>query len=82
VVLVTGQGDERLAVQQSSWGRLTYLSKGQILPTLPALIEKSVRMHQLQLSVERSLEQCVTRLAAEQRTRRSGGVEHSGEITY
>ena len=58
VVLLTGQGDERLAVQAIQLGAVDYLVKGtDYLPTLPALIQKAIRTSQLQQAVERSLDQ-------------------------
>ncbi len=58
VVMVTGQGDERVAVQALQRGAADYLIKsGDYLLTLPSLIRKTVRAHQLQISVQRSLEQ-------------------------
>ena len=58
VVMVTGQGNERIAAQAIQRGAADYLLKsGDYLITLPALIRKSIRAHQLKLSVQRSLEQ-------------------------
>jgi PAS domain S-box-containing protein len=58
VVMVTGQGNERVAVQAIQHGAADYLLKsGDYLITLPSLIHKTVNAHQLQLSIERSLEQ-------------------------
>jgi two-component system cell cycle sensor histidine kinase/response regulator CckA len=58
VVMVTGQGNERVAARAMQLGAVDYLIKGSNhLITLPALIQKAVRGHQLQLSVQRSLEQ-------------------------
>ncbi len=58
VVMVTGQGNERVAVRAMQLGAVDYLIKGSNhLSTLPALIQKAVRAHQLQLSVQHSLEQ-------------------------
>jgi PAS domain S-box-containing protein len=58
VVMVTGQGDERIAAKAIQRGAADYLLKsGDYLITLPALIRKSIRAHQLKLSVQRSLEQ-------------------------
>ena len=57
VVMVSGQGDERVAAQAIQRGAVDYLVKnGDHLLTLPALIQKAVRAHKLQLSVKRSLE--------------------------
>lgn len=58
VVMVTGQGNERVAVQAIQRGAADYLLKGgEYLVTLPSLIYKTINAHQLQLSVERTLEQ-------------------------
>lgn len=58
VVMVTGQGSERVAVQAIQRGASDYLIKsGDYLITLPSLIRKTVNAHQLQISVQRSLEQ-------------------------
>jgi PAS domain S-box-containing protein len=58
VVMVTGQGNERIAVQAIQRGAADYLIKsGDYLITLPSLIRKTVNAAQLQLSVQRSLEQ-------------------------
>jgi two-component system cell cycle sensor histidine kinase/response regulator CckA len=58
VIMVTGQGNERVAVRAMQLGAVDYLIKGSNhLSTLPALIQRAVRAHQLQLSVQHSLEQ-------------------------
>ena len=58
VIMVTGQGNERVAVRAMQLGAVDYLIKGSNhLVTLPALIQKAIRAHQLQLSVQHSLEQ-------------------------
>ncbi len=58
VVMITGQGDERVAAQAIQRGAVDYIVKTpDYLLTLPAVIRKSVRAYQLQLSVQRSLEQ-------------------------
>jgi PAS domain S-box-containing protein len=58
VVMVTGQGDERVAVQAIQHGATDYLIKGSnYLLTLPALIRRTVRAYQLQVSMQHSLEQ-------------------------
>jgi PAS domain S-box-containing protein len=57
VIMVTGQGDERVAVQALQHGAVEYLLKaGDYLITLPSLIRKAVESNQLQQSIERSLE--------------------------
>jgi PAS domain S-box-containing protein len=59
VVMVTGQGDERVAVRAMQLGAADYLVKGagDYPLKLPALIQKAVRAHRLQLSVQHSLDQ-------------------------
>jgi PAS domain S-box-containing protein len=58
VVMVTGQGNERVAVQAIQHGAADYLLKsGDYLITLPALIHKTVQAHQLKLSIQRTQEQ-------------------------
>lgn len=58
VVMVTGQGDERLAVQALQLGAKDYLVKGSSeLHKLPSLIQKTIREHHLERSVQRSVEQ-------------------------
>lgn len=58
VVMVTGQGNERVAAQAIQRGAAEYLLKsGDYLITLPALIQKSIQAHQLKLSMQKSLEQ-------------------------
>jgi PAS domain S-box-containing protein len=58
VVMVTGQGNERIAVQAIQHGAADYLLKsGDYMITLPALIHKTVQAHQLQLSIQRTQEQ-------------------------
>jgi PAS domain S-box-containing protein len=57
VVMVTGQGDERVAVKAIQYGAADYLLKsGDYLITLPSLIHKTINAHKLQRSVEESLE--------------------------
>ncbi len=58
VVMVTGKGDERIAVQAIQRGAANYLLKSdEFLLSLPALIHKTVQAHHLQQSIERSQEQ-------------------------
>jgi two-component system, cell cycle sensor histidine kinase and response regulator CckA len=58
VVMVTGQGDERVAAQAIQRGASDYLVKtGDYLVTLPALIRKTRHAFELQESVRRSIEQ-------------------------
>lgn len=57
IIMITGEGDERVAVQAIQKGAYDYLMKsGDYLFTLPALIRKTVRAHELQLAVETGLE--------------------------
>jgi two-component system cell cycle sensor histidine kinase/response regulator CckA len=58
VVMVTGQGNERIAVQAIQHGAADYLLKsGDYMITLPALIHKTIQAHQLKLSILRTQEQ-------------------------
>ena len=58
VVMVTGQGNERIAVQAIQHGAADYLLKsGDYLITLPALIHKTIQAHQLKLSIQHTQEQ-------------------------
>ncbi|OGO36634.1 MAG: hypothetical protein A2W35_16610 [Chloroflexi bacterium RBG_16_57_11] len=58
VVMVTGQGNERVAVQAIQHGAADYLLKsGGYIITLPALIHKTVQANQLKLSIQRTQEQ-------------------------
>jgi PAS domain S-box-containing protein len=58
VVMVTGQGNERIAVQAIQHGAADYLMKsGDYIITLPALIHKTVQANQLKLSIQRTQEQ-------------------------
>jgi PAS domain S-box-containing protein len=59
VLMVTGQGDERVAVRAMQLGAADYLVKGggDYPLKLPALIQKAVQAHRLQLSVQHSLDQ-------------------------
>jgi PAS domain S-box-containing protein len=58
VIMITGQGDERLAVRAMQAGAADYMVKGSDeLLKLPTLVQKAIRNHELQLSVQRSLEQ-------------------------
>jgi len=57
VIMITGQGDERLAVQAMQLGAADYLIKGtEDLLRLPTRVQKAIHAHELQCSVERSLE--------------------------
>jgi len=58
VIMVTGQGDERLAVKAMQMGASDYMVKGGIdLLRLPTIIQKTIREYNLVQSVERSMEQ-------------------------
>ncbi|MCC7130260.1 MAG: hypothetical protein B6D39_04495 [Anaerolineae bacterium UTCFX2] len=58
VIMITGQGNERIAAQAILRGASDYLLKsGDYLITLPALIHKSVQAQRLKLSIQRSLDQ-------------------------
>lgn len=58
VVMVTGQGTERVAAQAIQQGAADYILKsGEYLVTLPALIQKTVQAHLLQRQVQESLKQ-------------------------
>jgi PAS domain S-box-containing protein len=57
-IMITGQGDERVAAQAIQYGASDYLMKGSdYLLSLPALIQKAVRAYQLQQSAQQSIEQ-------------------------
>lgn len=59
VVMVTGQGDERVATQAIQRGAVDYLVKDgscDFLKKLPALVHKTIQYRQLKLAVEQSLE--------------------------
>jgi len=57
-VMITGQGNERIAVQAIQHGAADYLLKGgEYLITLPALIHKTIQAHHLKISIERTQEQ-------------------------
>lgn len=58
VVMVTGQGDERVAAQAIQRGAIDYVIKTpNYLSSLPGLIRKTVSNYRLHAEVERSLEQ-------------------------
>jgi PAS domain S-box-containing protein len=57
VIMMTAQGDERVAVQALQKGAVDYfLKSGDYLIALPSLIRKAVQANQLKLSIQRSLE--------------------------
>lgn len=52
VIMITGQGDERVAVKAIQQGAADYLQKsGDFLLTLPALIQKTIQNHRLQQEI-------------------------------
>jgi len=58
VIMITGQGDERIAARAIQHGALDYLIKGDdYLETLPVLIRKAIHTNKLQLSIQRSEKQ-------------------------
>lgn len=58
VIMITGQGDERIAVEAIQQGAADYLQKsGDYLLTLPSLIQKTIQNHKLQQTVQNSLAQ-------------------------
>lgn len=57
VIMITGQGDERVAAQSIQRGAFDYVVKGSdYLLTLPSKIEKTFSNHQMQLSIQRSMQ--------------------------
>jgi PAS domain S-box-containing protein len=57
VIIVTGQGDERLAVRALHLGAVDYLVKGSdYVFSLPAIIHKTIKALQLQKSIEETRE--------------------------
>lgn len=59
VVMVTGQGDERVAAQAIQRGAVDYIVKdgsNDFLKKLPALVHRTIQYRQLKIAVERSLE--------------------------
>lgn len=58
VIMLTGQGDERIAAMSIQKGARDYLVKGNdIFTSLPARIEKAIHDHEMQRIAEKSLEQ-------------------------
>jgi PAS domain S-box-containing protein len=84
VVMVTGQGNERVAAQAIQRGASDYLLKsGDYLITLPALIHKSIHAHQLKLSIQQSMEQVRYQAILLNNVRDAVVVwDLSGQITY
>ncbi len=57
IVMMTGEGNQRIAAKAIQLGAVEYLIKGEYaLSNLPTLIQKVVQMHNLQEAVERSTE--------------------------
>jgi two-component system NtrC family sensor kinase len=57
VIIITGQGDERLAVRSLQLGAADYLIKGDdYVFSLPALIHKTIKSQKLQESIEETSE--------------------------
>jgi PAS domain S-box-containing protein len=57
VIMVTGEGDEQIAVKTIQLGALDYVVKrGTFYLTLPPIIEKTIREYKLQKSVKESIE--------------------------
>lgn len=84
VVMVTGQGNERVAAQAIQRGASDYLLKsGEYLITLPALIHKSIHAHQLKRSIQQSMEQVRYQAILLNNVRDAVVVwDLSGKITY
>jgi two-component system, cell cycle sensor histidine kinase and response regulator CckA len=84
VIMVTGQGNERIAAQAIQRGAADYLLKsGDYIITLPALIHKTVQAYQLKLSVLRTQEQIRYQALLLNNVRDAVVVWDSrGEITY
>jgi PAS domain S-box-containing protein len=84
VVMVTGQGDERTAVQAIQSGAADYLIKsGDYLITLPALIRKTVRAYELQMAHARIQKQVEYQAALLNNVRDAVVVwDMAGKITY
>jgi PAS domain S-box-containing protein len=58
VVMITGQGDERLVVKAMQAGASDYLVKGsEVLNILPTIVQRAIRTRQLQLTIKHSVEQ-------------------------
>ncbi len=57
VIMVTGEGDEQIAVKTIQLGALDYIVKrGSFYLSLPPVIEKTIREHNLQKSVKESID--------------------------
>ncbi|GEM_PF-1239504 len=58
VIMMTGEGDERIAAQAIQRGAVDYLVKGDdVFQGLPGVINKAIQIHNLQRSVQESMEQ-------------------------
>lgn len=58
VIMLTGQGDERIAAMSIQKGARDYLVKGNdIFTSLPARIEKAIHDYEIQKTAEKSLDQ-------------------------
>ena len=84
VMMVTGQGNERVAAQAIQRGASDYLLKsGDYLITLPALIQKSIHAHQLKHSIQQSVDQIRYQATLLNNVRDAVVVwDLSGRITY
>lgn len=84
VVIVTGAGDERVAVMAMQRGAADYLMKtGDYLITLPAVIRKVIQAYELQQSVRRSQEALQYQATLLNNVRDAIVVwDMQGEITY
>lgn len=57
-VMMTGEGNENIAARAIQSGALDYLVKGEYsLTILPSLVQKAARLHEMQLAMQRYLEQ-------------------------
>ena len=55
VIMITGQGDEKIAVQAMKLGAIDYVVKsGSFFTLLPAIIERTLRKGKLELSLRQS----------------------------
>ncbi len=58
VIMITGQGDEKIAAQSIQRGAMDYVVKGSdYLLSLPSMIKKCIQSHQMLISFKRSLDQ-------------------------
>ena len=84
VIMVTGQGSERIAAQAIQSGAADYLIKaGDYLMTLPTLINKTIHAHQLKLAMQQSLDKIRYQAVLLNNVRDAVVVwNNSGVITY